>query len=460
MERARLKAARLRQCWTLEEAAKQLGIDKNTLNRLELGKANPRPYTIRRLCEIYKTTPVELDLDTGEYSSPIEEEPDEVRAFIQKDLTMLLMKLAFVPYRSYQDLQAGMTATIEEFDVMNIGEEANITRRDALCRVVALPFLSLHLSASQPVFHGPIQDILNQCAAGIAAAWELSKGGDDGDLTLAFQSASTYLPTLKAIVKDSSQYRQTAASLVGQCELLRTLLGWHLQGLKEAAIYANDAIAYCEQAGDISMLLSTLDYLAWAYYYDKKSQLALKTIGRTLPIMKKYKGPPLSGRLLGGIYSTIALMKSRNGEDTTDEVEKAATSFYDDKNPDERFIHLDYTEADLILNRGMIQYHSGDYDNAVETLEGLIDPETLVVKLVLPERSRLEGLNIMTLASLKSRKKDLKRIIHLWNGAMGGAKAIQSEQRYSEAILGHEIMEAIWPNEHEVKKLRTHAAHW
>src|SRR5260370_15740958 len=113
-----------------------------------------------------------------------------------------------------------------------------MTRREALRRLAAIPLVTMSLSGARPVLRGPIEDIMAQCAASIAACWELSKSKDDSDLPLAFKGASVYLPTLKSIVVESAKHRQAAASLVGQCELLRTLLGWHLQGLKEAAQYA------------------------------------------------------------------------------------------------------------------------------------------------------------------------------------------------------------------------------
>ncbi len=68
------------------------------------------------------------------------------------------------------------------------------------------------------------REIINQCAAGIAVCWELSKGDDEHDLSPAFNGVSTYLPVLKAVVRDSAPYRKDAASLAGQCALLQCLL--------------------------------------------------------------------------------------------------------------------------------------------------------------------------------------------------------------------------------------------
>jgi hypothetical protein len=122
--------------------------------------------------------------------------------------------------------------------------EDHVTRRNALRRLATLPLLTLKLNdtAPAPRYVPEAEAVIMQCSAAIAACWELSKSDDETDLSLAFRRVSAYLPTLKVVVRDSAQHREAAASLVGQCELLRTMLGWHLRGLKEAATYAWDGI--------------------------------------------------------------------------------------------------------------------------------------------------------------------------------------------------------------------------
>jgi tetratricopeptide (TPR) repeat protein len=358
------------------------------------------------------------------------------------DLTMRLLALAFTSHRNYQDIQNTMTRVIEEYDAMNTDNNDTVTRRDALRR--------------------PPEDILTQCAASIAACWELSKGNDDSDLSLAFKGVSAYLPTLKYIVATSSQHRQEAASLAGQCALLKTMLGWHLEGLKEAAAYAREAITYAREANDVPLLLSALDYLAWAEYYDKRSKQALRDIEQAIPLLRQSKkqGLPLSTRLQGGIYSTLALMQSKNGLNGTGSLQQAADAFFAPTTDESRFVYMDYTTSDLALNDGMVHYHQGEYGKAMDSLSQLIDPEKLTLKMPLPERSRIEGLNIMVLASLKTKNRDMEHIIHIWTEAMSGARTLQSEQRFSEAVTAYEIMEVLWPDDLHIVNLRDLIVHW
>src|SRR6266849_4020184 len=66
MERANLIEARLRKCWSQEEAAKAIGIDHITLYRWEAGKSTPRGYNLRKLCEVYDMTAAELGFASKE----------------------------------------------------------------------------------------------------------------------------------------------------------------------------------------------------------------------------------------------------------------------------------------------------------------------------------------------------------------------------------------------------------
>ncbi len=451
MEQTRLIQARMHKHWTQSQAAEHLGIDVTTLNRWERGKATPHAYNVQQLCDVYGVSAYELSL-SGE---SVEQEPHpDLHIMVGPDLTMRLLAIAFGPQRQYQVIQNKMITILEE-GTMN----EDITRREALRRVATLPLLTLGLNVSAPVIRHPPEEILAQCAAGITACWELSKGDDESDLALAFKGASAYLPTLKVIVANSAKCRKDAASLAGQCALLQCLLGWHLQGLKEAIAYAQDAVTYSKEANDIPLLLSTLDYLAWAYYYDRKGKSALKVINQALPFLKMAK-VPLSPHLQGGIYSTLALMQARNGEMGTEALHQAAEAFFAQPETDNRFVFMDYTRADLVLNDGMVHYHQGDYGKALDSLGQLIDPETLAVKLPLPERSRVEGLNTMALASLKYARRDMEQVIHIWKRGITEATKLKSEQRFSEALLAYDIAQAVWPGEKRVTELRDLVTHW
>lgn len=63
MTRTALVEARLKKLWSQEEAAEAIGIDHNTLYRWEAGKATPRGYNLRQLCEVYGMSAEELGFE-------------------------------------------------------------------------------------------------------------------------------------------------------------------------------------------------------------------------------------------------------------------------------------------------------------------------------------------------------------------------------------------------------------
>lgn len=91
---------------------------------------------------------------------------------------------------------------------------------------------------------------------------------------------------------------------------------------------------------------------------------------------------------------------------------------------------------------------------------GLIEPEKLTLKIALPERSRIEGLNIMTRALLKSPEKDMEQTLHFWQAAVQGARALRSEQRFHEALINYEIMQSVWSGEKRIASMRDLMVHW
>jgi tetratricopeptide (TPR) repeat protein len=372
---------------------------------------------------------------------------------------MRLLALAFLPHCHYLELQGKVAMMLEESAMNERTEDARFSRRDALCRLALLPLLTLKLTPLQAVVKHPTEDILTQCAASIAACWELSKSSEGADLRLAFQGVSAFIPTLKAIVKESPRYQQEAAALVTQCCLLQTVLGWHLEGLTRAAIYARDAIRYAKQAEDIPLLLSALNKMTWLHYYSNRSKQAQTTIEQALPFLKTSK-TPLPSLRVAGTYSTMAVMQARNGQKASASLRQATEAFFGQQRDDLNYVYIDFTEGNLILNDGLAHYQQGDYEQAIDSLSQLIDPETLAMKKALPERTSVEGLTMMTLASLKSEQRDQERIVFFWQAAIEGARTLQSEQRFQEALLAYELMQTLWPGEKRVAALRDLTIHW
>ncbi|HLZ57820.1 MAG TPA: helix-turn-helix transcriptional regulator [Ktedonosporobacter sp.] len=476
-ERKSLAAARIQRHWTLEVAAERLGVGVNTLCRWEKGKVVPQAYHILKLEEVYGIPATELGLiattvndavgraetttsAASETDEPVATQTDalqEIRIFIKSDVTQSLMTLAFLPHRHYRTIAGQMAHILEEFDIMNKENEGYaVTRREALARLATLPALTMGLTASggKP-YTMKNEDILTQCSASIAACGNLSKGTHD-DMNLAFSALSNYLPTLKKVVKESTTYRKDAASLVAQASLMKAMMSVHRagEGPRRATKYAQDAITYSEESGDLAIKLTALRRLSWIYSCDKNWQQAADSASQAQYLLE-HTEMLIPSLIQNAVYYGAAKYLAQNGQ--TDNVLSIRDLAH--KKPHSGDSELswwaDEGKFTFIKDDGLTYYHLGQYDEAFNAFTQAVDPETLETKLpASSERVRVETINYMTLTTLKNPKKDMELSIRLWKAGIQGASALQSEPRLSEAYTAYDIMEALWPHERRVKDLR------
>jgi transcriptional regulator with XRE-family HTH domain/tetratricopeptide (TPR) repeat protein len=453
-ERTKLIQARARKHWTQEQAAGFVGVDVGTYRKWEHGTVIPRPSSIQLLCSAFEMSSEELgfgdecvDISRTEYH-PV------VATLLRADLSICLQAEAFVPQR-FQAVEVRIAAILEEYD-MNGGDP--LTRREALIRLTTLPFLA---SLRPGLTIRQAEDVVTQCSAGIAACWELSKSGKDEDLTHAFTIAAAYAETLKGIVHDSALQRKAAASLVGQCALLRAILGWHLETLDRATIHGKEALFYGETAEDIPLQITAHTQLSWIYHYGRNSKKALEEIEEAAHLLTISKFP-LSPHLRSSVQTTLAIRQAVHGQtqQAISSLKQAHKDFFQQPEEGIAFAYVDYEQPSLILEDGMTYLNLGHYDTALDSFEQVIDPKTLKTKVSVAERVRVEILNNQALASLKTKAKDQEQSVHIWKAAMQGAKALKSEQRYSEALRAYDIMEALWSDDKRIKELRELTPHW
>ncbi|MBA2392864.1 MAG: helix-turn-helix transcriptional regulator [Ktedonobacteraceae bacterium] len=450
-ERTKLINARKRRHWSQTQAADLAGVSSRAWITWEQGHAAPHLSSIDLLCKLFECSAEDLDFGGVENSLAIADSAMHPVAFV--DLTMQLLTVAFVPQRRFESVQTHITTILEDYDAMT-GEIMN--RREALARLASLPLIaSLRPGVSNP----RAEDVITQCAASIAACWELSKSSYEEDLHRAFQTASTFVPALKAFM-ESSQYHKDAATLIGQCSLLKTVLGWHLQGVKEAAVYARESIAYAQEAGDIILQVSAMDYLCWALYYDNKTQQAEQNAAKAKRLVEKHRQelPPI---LCSGVYSTYAVMQAKNGGNATATFDQAGQYFANGEQAKPlKYIYMDYTKSALVLNDGMIHYFADEQSQAMTAFEKIINPSDLSARLVLPGRTQVETLNFMAMSTLRRKDKDMEESLHYWKAAMQGAMTLQSEQRFNEAKLTYDIMDVVWSGDKRIKAMRELTTHW
>jgi transcriptional regulator with XRE-family HTH domain/tetratricopeptide (TPR) repeat protein len=454
MKRTKLVAARARKCWTLAQAAERIGCTPNTLSRWELGGMAPSSYNKERLCAVYGMTTEELGLE--EEAIRLTDLPamtGDLQVFLNADLTMRLLALVFTPHGNPLRLQAVLSRILEEF-TMDTGHEAALTRREALRRLAMLPVL-FGISAG---VQRPLEDTLNQCAAGITACEHLSKGNHE-DMALAYSMVSLYLQVLKPIVKESSLYRKEAAALITQCYLLLHVLGLQIDGPGVAMRYAKLAVVSSKESGDLSLQVTALRRLTWEYLEDKQPGQALKTIEHARYLIEN-SHRPVPTRIRSSIYGTLAVTQAKNGIDAIPALYLAQESFFAPSDASDENSFANFIYAQLMRNEGLAHSYQGRYKQALDSYSQVIDPEKLSPKVVMPIRTHAELLYCQTIATLKSPARDMERVIALWKADIQSALTLRSQQRFEEACMAYEVMEGVWPNERRVMELRDLIVHW
>jgi transcriptional regulator with XRE-family HTH domain len=485
--------ARERLHFSQMEAAEQINVGLATYQRWEAGQRKPQPHNMRQLVQVFgpllddammsQMPEVPSGTDDGAPAIPFapivgaelpdatvipqateatannmdSEEIDEPRIFIAGHMITHLWQLGCTEHPTCNDKRCQIRQAIEEFDRMNsTNKNYQISRREALCALATLPMITLGLSLPgktlEPKRYG---DFLAHCAASLEACYELSEGDDASDIALAFKSVSKYLPILERIAREAIQFQQEALDLATRYALLQTILGWHYAGFAETIQYARHAVALSKEMGDISFQLSAYSKLAWAYYYDKKYKLALETAQEAQFLLER-SGAPLPSNIQAGTYSTLALMQVRNGKPIDLAVGKAS-----EIDPgDESYAFMEFTQSDQPEEIGLIYTHHGDQVKAMEWLEKLIDPVTLIEKIPRSLRGRISVINSMAQASLKTKNRDMEKTVHFWTATIEGAKALQSEWGLLEAMSTYEMMDVAWPGEPRIRDLRDLMQHW
>ena len=471
-QRQKLAEARSRKHLTLAQAAEQIGVSIVTVSRWEKGKTNPYSYNLDKVCTFYGIAAAEEVARGGLAPSP--EQPHEVTTgpipFLQNDLTMRLHALALANQRAawhdLQHLQDRVARTVKEFDHMNTdNQNYQFTRREALCRLATLPLVTLGLSAFVTVTERPAEEVLAQCAAGLAACRQLGRGWYE-DITLASQALAAYVPTLKALVRNSSKHRQAAAQLMTRVSMLQVLLNIHIEGPRQATGYARQAVTYSQESGDVPLQLFSLKLLSWTYSLDQQPKQALETITRAQVILQQADMQvPLS--IQGSHYAALSLRQAESGlsREADTPLHLALDTFPAKLTAEDDLAVIDtgYNLAAHLRDCGKAYYHMGESQQALEMFSQVMNLETLMPHIAIDsKRTQISLINYAALASLKlpMNRKDKAHSIHLLRAGVEGARALQSEQRFAEARRAYELMEAIWSGDSDVREMHDLFEHW
>jgi transcriptional regulator with XRE-family HTH domain len=471
MNGAMLKEARKLLKWSQSEAAEHFGVGLSTYQRWEAGSVTPHPEHARKIDSIYGpilkeeepqetppfvvATPNKTALpEPPALSSYISlyiphADPDDLPPFLLSDLTMRLMSLCFLPQDQRFAIADRMAHILEEFAAMNADTwNYQQTRRDALFRLASIPLVTLGLNkldAQVLPAKYPIEDVLTQCAAGLAACKELSKGSESATIRFAFQTASRYIVVLQSVMEYSPEHRKEAAGLVAQCFRLKTVLARHIESLQNAAIYAQEAVNYAQEASDPTLVVSMQTEQAWVYYSDQRTHTGIVVIHQALPLLKD-----ISREMSARVLSTQSVLEAKVNKSSPESFNQARDMLQSLSITQSS----SWTIPDLIWNQGLVHYYCREYGEALDEFGQLIDLDNLSKKMPTSVTSRVSILNSMTLATLKKSRKDMDQTMLYWEEAINIATKLGSRPYFLRALAVYDAIEALWPNEQRVKEGR------
>ncbi len=468
MKQEKLIAARERMQLTIEEAAQHLGVDAEALRKWEDGVADVPFSRARKLGKLYNSSLIDLGLakpyvpedEDARWIADIKQAPDIVviSDFQMEDLTLRLQRIIYKWDRSrsqYALLQGSITREIEEHAKMNQQPHHLISRRNALRRIVLGTIEFCGLSMLGPVLRRPVEEILTQCAAGIAACWQLKLGKD---LNFALRAISSYIPTLRAIAASPSRLHYSAGDLLVQSLCLQSALARHVEGIQPAINIAREAEEYSEEIGNRLFQLLAVRMQSAAYYYGNQWQQALEAGEKARYLLEETNGPPMSQLVRSHVYTGLAVYQAHAGmeQEALASLEQAKEAFYAQPANEPPPVYVDHDESNLILLGGMTHFYLGSSHEALTDLEKV---DTLSIR---PETDRVEALiaRAMIEASREDKPGDKDQSIDAWTQGIDGAIALQSEQRYNEGIIAYAAMCGTWRTEKDVRDLRERIRHW
>lgn len=331
-------------------------------------------------------------------------------------------------------------------------EAYTLSRRRALLAIAALPAALLAAPGAQRR-DSSAEEFLPACTASLSACWQLMNGKE---ITAVEREVSRYLPALINLATGSSMYRESAAFLASQGCLLLSLTALHHYSLQGRLSYCQQAVKYARTSGKPPLIVRTLVHLGDAFH----------TNGRLPEMLQAYQEAALfldqvPPRLQSHAWAESAHAYALNGkvQETLRCLGKARTVFTGETNDVSSFLLADTGLFSLILYEGMAYLDLGrryeeaedrtkartSYSQAVAALAQI---DGLPATAMVPERVRLEIINLQTLAAVKVR--DLDRFQQLVLQGIEGAKALQSEKRRQEAILNWKAARQVWPKETKV----------
>lgn len=189
--------------------------------------------------------------------------------FGQKQARVFAIIMAWREQRLLYDLlQVYIDQEMKGFETMvrqhPDGAEYEISRRQALITIAALPASLFSWRAPGPLSDLAMDELLPQCAASIIACWHLLRGKG---FAMVEEILPQYVPILMAIALHPSKYQLGAARLATQAKILQAVLAMHRLNSAGREMHCHEAIRCARISDDCRLLAASLMYLGYTYSY-------------------------------------------------------------------------------------------------------------------------------------------------------------------------------------------------
>jgi transcriptional regulator with XRE-family HTH domain len=455
MIRGRLIKVREKRGITQEQLAEAIGVDDLTIYRWEQGISTPQGRNKYKLIEFFGVSADDLDL--GRRRNAEQDNYPILSALSKQGLTVRLIAIVSSSAKATSRDIINLDHKIRQ--ELELVMDNTITRREAILALMGLPGLLYHVSATNSA-EDPAEEIIRHIAAGIAACSQLGRGAAS-DLLLASQTLSSYLPSLKAIVQNSSRHRATAAGLVAQCLIQKAGIAIHVQDSKRAVKYAEQAMIYAQASKNKIMEVAAASRLTWVLFGDHQHTAAMQQALMTVSLLDKAQQSKvvIPTLMRSAVHGDAALYQAVNGrkEDALQSLGLARATF--DSTKDDGPNYLAWSEDLFTLFEGRTLYFNGDTKTAYEIMTRVIDPNTFEPKMAWFTRdTKPQALNFLTQASLKLPQKDMQLSIKLWKAGLQSTIETRSKQRYGEVRASLDIMN-LWINRDTINQIRANCYH-
>jgi transcriptional regulator with XRE-family HTH domain len=377
MKRANLTEARHKKCWSQEQAAAAIGIDHLTLYRWEAGKATPRGYNLRKLCEVYDMTAAELGFESGHMArfDPAKRE-------------------------TLQQISTVLTAAAISSEVIIEPEFW-----DRLLMARNKP------STLTPATLDHFENLIREC-------WELS---NSNELDIAESVLSSFLPKILNI----SPSNEKIATLASHGLRLQSVLVHHRLKISDKVNLCELSVDYARHSNNPDTLVAALLELAAAYKYNELMDEWFNTLEEALHT--SVDATPLN-QAHAYSYIATAFATYKRYREAEMYMQLAFDVF-----PNNPTVDMDYALADssiftLSYHAGKVRLAMNQVANAYAAFESY---KRHPAGSKIPDRLRLEIVNAQSKAAIQ--ENDLEKYVHFLETAVVGAISLGSRKRFDEA---------------------------